>query len=416
MEEIKKEKYLNESPIPISIEQTEKILIQMRKSICKIFKGHNGTGFFCKFPLLNSKEYLYVLITNNHILGKDDIKNNSTVTFTIGDETNIRNIKINTKRKKYTNVELDITIIEINPEKDNISKNNFLELDDNINQDEESLKNFYGKKSIYLLGYPEAKEVKVSYGIINSLNLDEKKINHLCNTKEGSSGSPILLLENSKIIGVHFGCPGKKFEVNYGTFIKYPYLNFLNNNEFEENEEKETEISSHNDNLDKNNKNNDEEIKYEFFNDEKYLSYFNELNEKIKNEKQKKYAKILFELFNKLENNKEKSYSIDIYQKDLFKWKITEVNNNPFIIDFSKSDPPEYNLNSIIFFEDVNGILVDLIDLDIFDKEYKESINIKINLEEGVGVLYEKIILLFDKLSIFSYYKMGKHAACCNIL
>ena len=400
MEEIKKEKYLNESPIPISIEQTEKILIQMRKSICKIFKGHNGTGFFCKFPLLNSKEYLYVLITNNHILGKDDIKNNSTVTFTIGDETNIRNIKINTKRKKYTNVELDITIIEIKPEKDNISKNNFLELDDNINQDEESLKNFYEKKSIYLLGYPEAKEVKVSYGVINTLNLDKKKINHLCNTKEGSSGSPILLLENSKIIGVHFGCPGKKFEVNYGTFIKYPYLNFLNNNEFEENEEKETEFSSINDNLDKNNNNNIlKEIKIEIFDDEKYLNY----------------AKILFELFNKLKNNKEKSYSIDIYKKDLFKWKITLGKKRPLIIDFSRADPPEYNLKSIIYLEGTNSNIDDVVDLDLFDE-----INLNINLEEDINNLYEKIMLLFSKIyNLITFKDFDNKRKCyegCNIL
>ncbi len=390
MEEIKKEKYLNESPIPISIEQTEKLLIQMRKSICKIFKGHNGTGFFCKFPLLNSKEYLYVLITNNHILGKDDIKNNSTVTFTIGDEINIRKIKINTKRKKYTNVELDITIIEINPEKDNISKNNFLELDDNINQDEESLKNFYEKKSIYLLGYPEAKKVKVSYGIIKSLNLD--KINHLCNTKEGSSGSPILLLENSKIIGVHFGCPGKKFEVNYGTFIKYPYLNFLNNNEFEENEEKETEFSSINDNLDKNNNNNIlKEIKIEIFDDEKYLNY----------------AKILFELFNKLKNNKEKSYSIDIYKKDLFKWKITQGKKIPLIIDFSSADPPEYNLKSIIYLKDSYRNIDDVVDYEI---------NSNINLEEDINNLYEKID--FSLCELYKYYNISSPNCydSCNIL
>ena len=61
MEEINEEKDLKKSIIPISIEQTEKIVTQMKKSVCKIYKEGNGTGFFCKFPLLNSQKYVYLL-------------------------------------------------------------------------------------------------------------------------------------------------------------------------------------------------------------------------------------------------------------------------------------------------------------------------------------------------------------------
>ena len=35
--------------------------------------------------------------------------------------------------------------------------------------------------------------------------LEGKQINHYCNTEDGSSGSPILSLENFKVIGVHYG-------------------------------------------------------------------------------------------------------------------------------------------------------------------------------------------------------------------
>ena len=48
MEEVHPEKYINNSPEPVSIEAMEKILYQMKNSICKIRKknGTNGTGFF----------------------------------------------------------------------------------------------------------------------------------------------------------------------------------------------------------------------------------------------------------------------------------------------------------------------------------------------------------------------------------
>ena len=253
MAEIKEERYLKNYPIPIPIERTEEILYQMKNSVCKIYKGgFIGTGFFCKKKLLNNnKKDLYVLITNNHVLNEDKITLGSTISLSIWDNDNqIQNITISLNRKKYTNEDLDTTIIEIYPEKDNIPKTNFLEIDLNADQDEQSLKNIYENKSIYLLGYPEGGKVKVSYGILKELNKD--RINHLCSTEEGSSGSPIILSENSKLIGVHFGTPQSiNFQYNIGTFIKYPFLNFINNEENDEDkilsnsniEDKETDIS-----------------------------------------------------------------------------------------------------------------------------------------------------------------------------
>ena len=73
----------------------------------------------------------------------------------------------------------------------------------------------YKIKSIYILHYPKG-ELSVSYGLIN--DIIDGKINHYCNTEEGSSGSPILSIKNNKVIGVHFGGSGKK--LNYGIFIK----------------------------------------------------------------------------------------------------------------------------------------------------------------------------------------------------
>ena len=113
----------------------------------------------------------------------------------------MKTIKINNKRKVYTNEILDITIIEINENKDNI--HDYIELDDEIiksmklNKEEmiNKYKKIYINKSIYILNYIKGENIIVSYGLISDIN-EENKINHLCNTDKGSSGSPILSLKN----------------------------------------------------------------------------------------------------------------------------------------------------------------------------------------------------------------------------
>ena len=93
-------------------------------------------------------------------------------------------------------------------EEDNL-KNKYLELDDEIinflNFDKTKLKMKevpnYLHESIYILNYYKDKDIFVSYGKI--LDINNKEIIHNCNIKEGSSGSPILLLNNHKLIGIH---------------------------------------------------------------------------------------------------------------------------------------------------------------------------------------------------------------------
>ena len=134
-----------------------------------------------------------------------------------------RKIKMDKARKRYTykNDEegVDITIIEI---KSNDNINKFLEIDDEILELE------CKRKSIYVLHYPKDKKL-VSYGLINDI-IDYKKINHYCNTEEGSSGSPILSLNNYKVIGVHYGAAKNNYiKINYGTYIKYIINNKFKN-------------------------------------------------------------------------------------------------------------------------------------------------------------------------------------------
>ena len=117
-----KDKLLEGQLKPIPIKGLKKIEEQMENCICKIYKNEEiGTGFICKIT-----DKLYGLITNNHILNEKDIEDNKMIDISI----NNKNIKIilDKNRKKYTNKELHITIIELKPNKDEIYK--YLEIDE----------------------------------------------------------------------------------------------------------------------------------------------------------------------------------------------------------------------------------------------------------------------------------------------
>ena len=171
---------------PVSIKSTEIILDQMKNCVCKIHKGKiNGTGFFIRISY-NNKLY-DLLVTNNHVLNEQDINTGKIISISLNNEQISKEIKIDSNRKKYTNKNLDVTIIEIKKE-DNI--NNFLLLDDRIlNKDIKNYNNIYENESLYILNYINGKDMFVSYGILN--NIEDNKIIHKCNTDSGSSGSPI---------------------------------------------------------------------------------------------------------------------------------------------------------------------------------------------------------------------------------
>ena len=132
--------------------------------------------------------------------------------------------KINLENKfKYSNPKHDITIIPMKVEEYKIQ---YLELDDNLMTGNNLS---YVGNSIYIIHYPRYSkgEVAVSYGIIKK-RFEDKKYNfmHYCSTEYGSSGSPILSLENNKIIGIHKQ-RGEK-EYNIGAFLYDSIKEFIN--------------------------------------------------------------------------------------------------------------------------------------------------------------------------------------------
>ena len=205
-----KEAYTENSIDPITIDSIRIIMNQMKNFVCKIYNGEiKGTGFFRKIPY--KKDVLSVLITNNHILNENDISNGKTINISLNNEKKLKKIYIDSNRKRYTNENSDVTIIEIKEEKDNLK--DFLDLDEQIINESNSF--IYENKSIYILNYPhKAQGVLASFGLL--LSITDDRIKHKCDTDFGSSGSPILLLKNNKVIGVHCGT---KNNFKFGTLL-----------------------------------------------------------------------------------------------------------------------------------------------------------------------------------------------------
>ena len=216
---MKEEKKIVDAADPVSIEGTKRILNQLMNCICKIkIKGEFGTGFFCKIPFRN--ETKKVFMTNYHVLNDENLEDNEKINLLINDEKKVSKLDLGIDRNIYFNKEYDVTLIEIK-EEDEIK--DFLELDNNLFQDEAEI--IYINKSIYVLQYPNGKNACVSYGLLS--DMDQYKIRHKCTTDFGSSGSPILNLDNNKVIGIH-SKGSISFNFNMGTLLKLPIQDFIN--------------------------------------------------------------------------------------------------------------------------------------------------------------------------------------------
>ena len=203
---------LRGSPGIVFSNQILMILDQMNKCVCKVYFEHNwiSTGFFCFIPYNNIK--FPVLIVNNNVIDEEFIKKNETISLELNNEKKAINIK---DKKIYTNMEYNITIIEIDPDKDFIY--NFLEIDQNMFKEGDI---FYKDQSIYLLQYD-----KVSFGVLKKIDYDDQRIDHACSSDRDSGGSPIMNLSNNRVIGMHYGYLMHK-NFNLGTFLKKPFMEF----------------------------------------------------------------------------------------------------------------------------------------------------------------------------------------------
>lgn len=194
------------------------------------FKGKTwyGTAFLVQMTIKNEKYYF--LVTNYHILGQDEVNAKIEITIYYGNKNeNEKCIKLNKRFIKCYNKPIDITIVEI-VESDHIPEDKYLIPDMNYKNGYD----IYLKKKIYklyLAGYPHVinseGEKHISSGYITEI----KSFNfvHTLDTRKGSSGSPICIIDNRNLIGIHTGGDSNK-KINYGTFIGIILDNLENEN------------------------------------------------------------------------------------------------------------------------------------------------------------------------------------------
>ena len=109
------------------LETVDRIIANVSRSICKLkiettFGTIIGTGFLLSFQI--EQEMFYCLISNEHVIKSEFLKNNINIYISYDNEFKSTTINLNNNKrymKTFTDINLDMTIVEILKE-DNISK------------------------------------------------------------------------------------------------------------------------------------------------------------------------------------------------------------------------------------------------------------------------------------------------------
>lgn len=243
------------------------IIYKSINSICKIMlNDYNkviGTGFFVKLNILG-KEYLF-LVSTYHVIDdfyiddKQELKLLLNIDMQESGNIITKKVIINLnkeERKKRKIIFLnhkDLTAIEILSTDKFINNIQFLYCDLNYIDGYYQ----YENQDIYILQHPDGNPVNFSTGHLTKLIEKETEQNefeiyefeHELYTQKGSSGSPIILVYNNRVIGVHRGSFRNK-EINIGIFIGelINELNDLIEKEYE-NEKENSYMSKENENM-----------------------------------------------------------------------------------------------------------------------------------------------------------------------
>ena len=383
MENLILEKNIKGAIKPLSIEIIKKITYQMENCVCKIYKkNETASGFFIKINY--QSKMLPILMTNNHVITEQEIKKNIIITLSLNNGMVLREIKLDDSRLIFTDQELDITIVEIKENEDEI--HNFLEIDDKLNNDINSFNNIYSHVEIYLLNYPKDKNIVASCGFIKSI--EKEYIMHKCSTETGSSGSPILLLNNCKVIGIHCaGAIDDNKNYNKGILINYCITKLNKTNPIYRKREEKTKdiIKIEENNLEvkkeENSKNNNFKEK---INKERCITENINKDQKIKENKEKE---------NVIEENK-----LNNLNKDNI---IKEKEQKVYILQVNKNNQKKSNIETIKDIKKINKMTIkyniknDDKSIKLFGNQFidKNKYNCKIIIEGKEQNICERIFL-----------------------
>ena len=148
-----------------------------------------GSGFFVVLPIhRNGQNFIYGLMTNNHVLDEYAIGTDCTITLQMMQGKEIYRHKIRANDFRFTCPLIDVTFVELDPMK--YGRENFLKPEDKCEP---------GSR-VYVTQYPGGGELCLAQGRIRSIwGFD---ILHEVSTDYGSSGSP-LLNQDGRVVGVH---------------------------------------------------------------------------------------------------------------------------------------------------------------------------------------------------------------------
>ena len=185
--------------LEIEKDKIEELKIIGKSATCKIITNYtNASGFFCKINYQN--KIFKCLLTNNHVLDKNSIKEGKTIKSSY--KSTLKKFEIK-NRKCHTNEDLDYTYVEIF-DYDQIE--DFLEI---ANEKSPNYNEEYLNDDIAILQYSKGGPLSIKGGRLKEIKND--LIYHTIPTYNGSSGSPIiLLLRQNKVIGIHSRAMKKK--------------------------------------------------------------------------------------------------------------------------------------------------------------------------------------------------------------
>ena len=199
----------------------ETIMDILRRGTARIeFEDKNHkicSSFFVKIEL-KKKKYNF-LITCSHSITKEDINSKKIINVFYGKAGKEKNINIILDKsirfiRVYEN--FDVTLIELMKE-DNIPDKNYLYPD--LNYKNKGF-NIYENNQVYTAGFPDVeiftKDRQMSAGKIIKV-IEDNEFEHNCDTRQGSSGSPIIGY-NGSVIGIHYGGNRNK-DKNYACFL-----------------------------------------------------------------------------------------------------------------------------------------------------------------------------------------------------
>ena len=207
---------INEQNPILDFEIFEK-MNKFKNCVCKLEisndgKKKSGTGFFCYIP---SKE-IRILITNSHIINEKYLKDEKEIIciFKEKDKTIDKIINLESNRYKYSDNKFDATVVEI---LDGDFIDDYFEVDENLIKDKE-----FVNELVFNLQYTRGEKLKASFGKITKVRDESFRFEYDAGSDKGSSGSPIILENNLKVIGLHKA--GKKSsnlsqKINVGIYL-----------------------------------------------------------------------------------------------------------------------------------------------------------------------------------------------------